>query len=340
MRQRMRLEGFTAAGEIPRRGSGRDGNPLFLLATLASVLLGGCELAEVAAPPSDDVLVVEAVLRAGRASQYVLLHRSIEGTLIRGESGARVQVVRDDGRVIVYEEAPLQACSLVAADNEDLEDLDLQATCYVNDASEGFFVRPGSGYELMIETTDGLIARGRTTLPEDFSFHSPAVPLRPRSLTADCTLPNEPFTLVWGKSEGAWAYVVMLELTGWSNLLPIEGEDAPDPLELLSVSVSASDTSAVVPVNIGLFQRPDLDQRIFELLEDGIPPGIDTRLVVMAADRNYTNAIRGGRFNPSGPVRISSVVGDAIGVFGGVVPLVIRSVNGAGETTPPCPMPT
>lgn len=308
-----------------------------LIGALAAALLAGCELSEVAAPASEDILVVEAVLRAGRPLQYVLLHRSIEGTLIRGEAGARVQVVREDGRIFFYYETTLQGCSLVSAENEELGDIELEASCYVSDPLDGFFVEPGTEYELRIETRDGLEARGRTRLPEAFSFVSPAVPVRPRSLTADCTLPNSVFDLVWRKAEGAWAYVVMLELTGWSNQLPIE--NAPDPLELLSVSVSASDTSAIVPTNIGLFQRPDLDSRIFELFEDGIPRGIETRLVVMAADRNYTNAIRGGRFNPSGPVRLSSVVGDAVGVFGGVVPLVIRSANGAGEFSPPCPMP-
>jgi hypothetical protein len=313
---------------------------LSVVAALAAAFMSGCELPEVPAPPSEDLLVVEAVLRAGRPTQYVLLHRAIQGSRIRGETGARVTVTRDDGQVIFYyEAAALQTCSLVAADNEALGDIELEATCYVTDGSDGFFVEPGRSYELRIETRDGLIARGRTVLPGAFSYTSPAAPLRTRSLIADCSLPNEPFELVWRKSEGAWAYIIMLELTGWSSVLPIAGENAPDPLELMSVSVSESDTSAIVPTNIGLFQRPDLDRRIFEMLEEGIPEGVETNLVVMAADKNYTNAVRGGRFNPSGPVRLSSVVGDAVGVFGGVIPIVIRSKTVAGEDAPPCPMP-
>jgi len=59
---------------------------------------------------------------------------------------------------------------------------------------------------------------------------------------------------------------------------------------------------------------------------------------VAAADRNYVNAVRGGGFNPSGPVRVSSVVGDGIGTFGSLVPLRLFVVVGTGgEEVPPCP---
>jgi hypothetical protein len=48
------------------------------------------------------------------------------------------------------------------------------------------------------------------------------------------------------------------------------------------------------------------------------------RLTVAAVDRNYVNGVRGGSFNPSGRVRVSSVTGDGEGVFGSLVPLTLE----------------
>jgi hypothetical protein len=47
-------------------------------------------------------------------------------------------------------------------------------------------------------------------------------------------------------------------------------------------------------------------------------------MVVAAIDRNYLNGVRGGSFNPSGTVRVSSVSGDGVGVFGSIVPVYLR----------------
>lgn len=38
-----------------------------------------------------------------------------------------------------------------------------------------------------------------------------------------------------------------------------------------------------------------------------------------AGDRNYVNWVRGGNFNPSGQVRVPSIVGDGTGVFASLV---------------------
>jgi hypothetical protein len=37
---------------------------------------------------------------------------------------------------------------------------------------------------------------------------------------------------------------------------------------------------------------------------------------VAAVDRNWVNSARGGSFNPSGQVHVSTVTGDGVGVFG------------------------
>ncbi|MQA90506.1 MAG: DUF4249 family protein [Gemmatimonas sp.] len=300
--------------------------------------LAGCELAEVEAPESADLLVVESVLRVGSESQYVLLHRSLNGSTVRGEPGATVAVVGPDGERVEFDEATLQDC--VFANLSQWEEVDFDASCYLSPRSAGNFVEPGTRYELSIETTRGEIARGRTTVPGVHEFRVPAVPVDSTTRIASCTLSSDPFTLSWSQSEGAWGYIISLEISSWGDDLRDQGIEVPDPIELTTASVSVADTSLLFPANIGLFQRFDLDQRLLVELQQGLPENADAVLVVVAADPNYTNSIRGGRFNPSGSVRVSSVVGDAVGVFGSVVPLMIRSFAAKPSAAPPaCPEP-
>jgi hypothetical protein len=161
----------------------------------------------------------------------------------------------------------------------------------------------------------------------------------PVTLIGDCTFPDRPFEMVWTKSEGAWSYIVSIEIANSRRIFEPQGIEAPDPLEMTSVSVSASDTTLLFPTNVGLFQRGDLDERVFDAIDAGLlarlPNGTGANFVVLAAERNYTNGIRGGRFNPSGNVRLSSVAGDGVGVFGGVVPLIIRT-GFVTPRPPPC----
>ncbi|MEX2584630.1 MAG: hypothetical protein WD766_15280 [Gemmatimonadota bacterium] len=300
-------------------------------------LAAGCELAEVAAPKSSDLLVVEAVMRVGQARQYVLLHRSLEGDVVRGEPGAMIVVVGPNGERVSFAEAPLAECLYGTVDGWGLGATQIEATCYRSPAAASHFVMPGAEYELEVETLRGEIARARSRVPEAVDYRVPAVSVDPLTRVATCRLSNEPFTLVWSRAEGAWSYIVSLRLSGWGDELREQGVEVPDPLELTGVSVSAADTTLRFPENLGLFQRGDFDQRIFQALNRGLPEGAASTLVVVANDRNYTNAIRGGRFNPSGQVRGSSIVGDAVGVFGSVAPVTIRSVPPAdGSPLPPC----
>lgn len=310
---------------------------------LAVLFFGACELEGVAAPPSEDIVVVEAVLRAGTIEQHILLHRSLEGRTIRGEPGARVSVTSGSGREVVYGQVEMSECLLDDPAEWGIDDLEVEATCYRSPADAGRFVVPGEQYDLRIETTSGGILRGRTTVPRAFGFNVPDVALDPESFSVTCNLPTHPFTLTWTRSEDAWAYVTSLRLTGWGQDLRDAGVEVPDPLDLSGVSVSAADTSLLFPANLGLFQRFDLDQRVLLALQQGLPPATLAELVIIAADRNYVNWIRGGRFNPSGNVRGSSVAGDGVGVFGSVIPLTIRSPGVVGQmlAEPPaaCPMP-
>ena len=64
------------------------------------------------------------------------------------------------------------------------------------------------------------------------------------------------------------------------------------------------------------------DNSVFDILvalQTGLPAGVDANVLVAAADRNYVNWVRGGNFNPSGTVRVSSIRGDGAGLFGAIV---------------------
>jgi hypothetical protein len=314
-------------------------NPRTVLSSLAVVfLVAGCELAGVAAPPVSDVLAVESVLRVGADYQHLLLHRSMEGRRIRGEPGASV-VIRSAGAPdVTFQPADLELCIPTVPYDRELDGLEVAPSCYVSTPTAGRFVRPGRTYDLYVGTADGLAIRGRTTVPELFRIVSPPLEPDPETLSITCRLPTHPFTLAWSISPGAWAYISTLRLTDWGDDLRDAGVEVPDTLDLTGVSVSAADTSQVFPGNLGLFQRFDLDQRVLLRLQTGLPPEANASLVLLAADRNYTNGVRGGRFNPSGNVRISSVTGDGVGVFGSVVAIRIESPgSAAGANVPACP---
>lgn len=289
----------------------------------------GCELAEVAAPPSENLLVVESVLRVGAVRQMVLLHRTIAEGAVQGEPGARVELHGPGGERWFFREGDDELCARQRAVDHRLGALDFEVSCYLTDRDVPVRIEPGAAYELAITTLRGEELRGRTTVPHAFDLRVPAVAMARTDRSFTCTLPAAPFELVWEKAEGAWSYFVALHLSGWGDELRGAGVAVPDPLELSGVSVGAADTTLAFPQNLGLFQRGSLDTRIFQHLAHGIGAGTHAMLVIVAADRNYTNALRGGRFNPSGSVRPSSIVGDGVGLFGSVVPLTINSVPSA-----------
>jgi hypothetical protein len=299
------------------------------LALLALALCGfaGCELAEVTTPGGRDLLVVEGVLRAGNHRQVILLHRTLLGSTIRGESGARVAILRPDGTEMLLVEDPAESCADNLGSFLD-EGLTVQATCY----SARFAVLPGATYELRITTEDDLVLRGRTTVPGDFDLSVPALPRN-----AACVLPpgvNLPLT--WSQSSGAWAYFGRIGVSGLPAAFAGTGIEAPEYLQLTGLAISQSDTTMSLPSDFGLFDRFDADLDLLIALQLGFPAGVRVDLALSAADRNYVNGVRGGAFNPSGNVRISSVVGDGVGMFGSTV--IRRLVVEVGGTAPlpPC----
>lgn len=307
------------------------------IAGLCALALTACTIADVTTPPGQDRLVVQAVLRTDRALQGLILYRSVAGSEAPPERGAQVVVTRDDGARFVFTEVSDAAC---------IPDLPSDpggtvGTCYATPAPLGFWVLPGRTYDLQVTTTRGEVARGRTQVPGAFSLVGLPFDARERANGVppeECRLP--PSTVVpvtWTQSRGAWGYISPLLLYGLSKHAQAGGfPPVADPLELIGVAVSSGDTTALLPDEFGVFDRFDLDQNLLRFLQGGLPSGLILVLTVSAADRNYINGVRGGSFNPSGQVRISSIVGDGVGVFGSLVPLTARMTVGGSSAIPPC----
>ncbi|HEX7242006.1 MAG TPA: hypothetical protein VF263_17110 [Longimicrobiaceae bacterium] len=292
-----------------------------LAALLAAPLFAaGCELAEVTTPEGADVLVAESVLRTDRDPQRLLLHRTLQGRTVAGETGARVVVRAADGRSFTFQQVPQGVCLELDAQSLRGDDsLRVEATCYASVSPR--WVAPGQEYELEVVTRGGERLRGRTVVPGVFDLlNLPRADRDPTTGYRRCTLPpNTPLNLVWSTSSGAWAYLTEMEVRGLKRALEGSGiPDIPDPLQLLGVSISQADTTVAVPSEIGVFDRFTQEQELLRAIQNGFPPQVQVRLVVGAGDRNFINSVRGGAFNPSGTVRISSVVGDGVGVFGSI----------------------
>lgn len=283
------------------------------LAGALSVLLTGCELTEVTSADAVDVVVVEALLQRRDDIGFeptvltAFLHRTIQGEqgLSRPVPGADVRLIRADGRELALDEVPQGRCVAVTPIQGD-------GTCYEAPPSQARGIQPGEEVRLEIRTAEGERMEAVSIVPGAFSRLSPSAP--------QCRLaPRTTLDLSWTRSVGAWAYVNETELRGlregWADL-GIPDEDIPEPLDLLGLSISASDTTIVFPSEFGVFDRGDLAQRVALELQEGLPPGARATVSITAVDRNYVNWVRGGSFNPSGQVRIPSVRGDGTGFFG------------------------
>jgi hypothetical protein len=286
----------------------------------AVLLLAGCTLADVTVPPSEDRLVVEAVLRTDLPLQSILLHRSVRDGTSAAEPGAEVEVTGPGGLRMIFHESA-EPCYTIDPKYGPEQPVQVDGTCYMSPETVMPWVQPGATYDLTVRTTRGEEARARTTVPGTFQVYG--IPTVPRNDVnpPPCALPPQvPLPVSWTPSSGAWGYLAPLTIYGLSGAVP-GSLNPPDPMELLGVSVSASDTTLVLPGEFGVFERFQYNQDLMRLLQEGLPDGTSARVVVAAADRNYINGVRGGNFNPSGQVRISSILGDGVGVFGSLTPL-------------------
>jgi hypothetical protein len=300
---------------------------------LSLAVAPACELTEVTTARGEDILIVEAVLRAGAAQQIVLLHRTVqvlEGELgaepaVAGEPGASVSVRAVGSEPVVLSQAPVEFCTEgLEAPDYIVNNFRFGVTCFISPRLPGW-INSGSTYELDVVTRGGLRVRGRTTVPGAFTLQSPPVGSWVCSLPPNTNLP-----IAWSVASGAWSYIATMQIVGLDTALEGTGVEAPERIQLTGVAVSERDTTLRVPADFGLFELTGGNQEVLKLLQNGFPSGVTAFVSIAAADRNYVNGVRGGAFNPSGNVRISSVVGDGLGVFGSIVPRTLQIHVGTG----------
>ena len=276
----------------------------------------GCELTEEVLAPAEDLVVAEALvqLREDLDGQRILvfLHRTVSGDRRIDVPGARVEVVGPRGLRFTLPETSENECVAATPDRMPA------GTCYYVDSDAGLGLRPGDRLELTVETASGEVLESATTIPGRHEITTAREPW--------CwALPDTQVELAWTPSEGAWAYFAEALINDLDDALVDEGIVVEtDPFYLTGISVSAADTTITFPAEFGVFDRADIDTDIAVRLQTGVPEGVESDVAITAVDRNYTNWVRGGNFNPSGQVRIPSVRGEGTGYFGSTVVRAIQ----------------
>lgn len=318
----------------PRRDLGAVTGVAALAATLA-----GCELQEVVIVEVSDVVVAEVHVQVGGPGFgadriHAFLHRTVggDGPGYQPVPGAVVTVTRDDGLVLDVPELPPDSIERCASSTP----VGGTGTCYRLAGAAASPIGPGDRLQVRVDLPGGGVLTSATTVPGDFRLTGLPDGVR-------CLLPAAtPLTVTWSGSEGAWAYVHETLIRRLGDALAPRGIAVEDPLYLLGLSVSASDTTVVFPGEFGLFNRFELDRDLAAVLQQGLPPATSATVMITAVDRNYVNWARGGNFNPSGLVKIPSVQGDGTGVFGSSVVRELEvavdpAPTGESYGYPPCP---
>lgn len=279
------------------------------IATVALIAAGaaGCELEEITLVDAEDVVVAEVYVNLAADPEdneiRAFLHRTV-GTResVADLFDARVTVRRSDGLSFLLSGAAVEDCVESAPVLEP-------GACFLVDDSTTRVLAPGDIFEVEIVLADGGLIFGAAQVPGRFDL---------AGYPATCRVPPDVLMEIeWSPSERAWAYLNETSIRDLPAALEPEGiEVEDDPLYLLGLSVSDSDTSIVFPSQFGVFNRFDLDQDVAVRLQRGLPAGSRAQVSITAVDRNYVNWARGGNFNPSGQVRIASLRGDGTGVFG------------------------
>lgn len=297
----------------------------------ATVTATACELQEVTVVDFADVVVGEVYVTLGEAPGEHRVRAFLHGTSAGGVpdsetfGDAVIGISRDDGLAFGLGLAAVGLCVDTLADGAT-------GSCFV-DGGGASQLAPGDALDLTVDLADGRRLVGAVTVPGDFQLDG-----MPPSCRLD---PDTLLELRWSRSEGAWAYVNETSINGLRDALAredIEVED--DPLYLLGLSISATDTTVVFPSEFGVFDRFDLEQDLALRLQRGLPEGTDALVTITAVERNYVNWVRGGNFNPSGQVRVASLRGDGTGVFGAAVVRRLAVVaEDAPSGEPDCPRP-
>lgn len=287
------------------------------LASLICLAAAGCSLTETAIAPAEDIVVVEAILDANpdASTPSIFLHRTGLGSGVEGGrvEGAVIEVRAAGGGALSFRQTDSSVC--VSA-----QSVSAAGTCYVADpgAADPDWpgLVPGTTYGLRVALADGRVLVGESTAPQDFRLLSPEEPVE------TCLLPpGTPLSITWEGSPTAVAYLGDVRLFGLAPFLEERGIELPsDPLDLTGLAASRADTVLAFPSDFGVFDRFDLDADLLGAIAGGLPEGASADVAIAAVDLGFVNWARGGRFNPSGRVRIASVFGEGgTGVFSVVV---------------------
>ena len=300
------------------------------LPSLILLLLGGCDLEEIAVVEVENVVIAEIYVDLSNDSAdniaRAFLHRTVglEGDQLDELIDAVVTVSRADGVSFELTPAVVDQC---LESSPELE----PGACFIAQA-EVAALSPGDLLEVRVDLPDGGVIEGAARLPGAFELD--AVP-------ATCWLPpNTLMEVGWSRAQSAWAYINETSIRGLADALVSEGiflDD--DPLYLLGLSISDTDTSITFPSEFGVFNRLDLDQDVAVRLQQGLPEAVSAEVTITAVDRNYVNWACGGQFNPSGQVRVPSLRGNGSGVFAATVGrrFVVISTSTPDVGTPMCP---
>jgi hypothetical protein len=290
--------------------------------------LPGCTLEEITLAAPEPRVQAEVYLRVtdGVPSGVGLLYTTSSGDSDPGIGDARIVITAPDGRTANFQRRNLAECVEGSLPPE------FDAACYRLTGVPAFLIQPGRSYRVQITWPGGGSLQGETTLPGNFRI------LSPRSGAVRCHLPPERvLPLRWEVASGARAYVPEAEIFGLTAAFQNQDISVPsEPLVIIGLSVSESDTAILFPSQFGIFNRLSSDRDLLVALQRGLPAEglIEGRIVISAQDRNTVNWNRGGNFNPSGQVRTPSLVGDGGGVIGGVVN---RSFSFTTAETPSIP---
>jgi hypothetical protein len=296
---------------------------LFLIPSALASL--GCELDEVGLAEPDDVVVVEAYIMIGDGQDQVsaFLHWTQGTRPPRDLLDREVVLQLEDGQRIPLFPEDNGSCLLPGV-------VDVaEGVCYTAGFDvEGLF-EPGSRVDLEIVLDDDELLQSSTRIPEPIDFIRPVV-------RNQCALgPGEVLEFVWNRSPGVWAYAAETEIKGLVDALGNVGTVVEtDSVALLGLAVSDADTTITFPKEFGIFERFDLEVGVAEALQVGLPEGALADVVIGAVDQNYVNWVRGGNFNPSGLVRVSSIRGSGVGVLGSVFRRTIFVKGGPPNYSP------
>lgn len=320
---------------VRSRGAADTVGPITVASVAGAALFAtACEITEVTIAAPEDVIVAEVnvVLDLDPDGDRITLealaylHRTQNRSEEDEVSGARVQVSGASGGIVLLAEQDSGAVCLDPpfAIGDTLPELRFDVgSCYRARVSPSPF-SPGERLELEIVIPDGRTLTAVSRAPGAFSF----VGLTHEG--GQCRLePDTNYRFMWTPSEDTWSYVADTRIEGLPEALADRDIEAPDSLYLLGLSIGRDDTDIVFPRQFGFFDFFDEDSRdLIRALQDGLPEGAWAAISLVAIDRNWTNWVRGGNFNPSGQVRIPSVFGDGTGVFGTAIQRRIRVTSG------------